>query len=164
MDAEVSSSMMVAIAALPFARRTMVILRCILNCLVKFAVCWIRKRWAAPRLITILSEGSSLLLPVNDSGSVRPAVYADGQLDSGPHAHSPAKLLFNFGQTPKGETGRNTPEHRTRPASQPTRRSGQQTMAAVERYESIRRPAEIEPATRSSCQAWQMMAHASCFL
>ena len=53
----------------------------------------------------------SILLPVNDGGSVRLAVYAGGQLDGGPHAGSPARLLFDFGQTPKGQAGWNTLEH-----------------------------------------------------
>ncbi|MCP4891937.1 MAG: hypothetical protein GY904_35780 [Planctomycetaceae bacterium] len=59
---------------------------------------------------TLLKE-VSILLPVNDGGSVRLAVYAGGQLDAGPHAGSPAKLLFDFGQTPEGQTGWNTLEH-----------------------------------------------------
>jgi hypothetical protein len=53
----------------------------------------------------------SILLPVNHGGSVRLAVYAGGQLDGGPHAGSPARLLFDFGQTPKGQAGWNTLEH-----------------------------------------------------
>jgi len=53
----------------------------------------------------------SILLPVNDGGSIRLAVYAGGQLDGGPHAGSPARLLFDFGQTPKGQAGWNTLEH-----------------------------------------------------
>jgi hypothetical protein len=53
----------------------------------------------------------SILLPVNDGGSVRLAVYAGGQLDGGPHAGSPARLLFDFGQTPQGQAGWNTLEH-----------------------------------------------------
>ena len=60
-----------------------------------------------------LLKAVSILLPVNDGGSVRLAVYAGGQLDGGPHSDSPAKLLFDFGQTPKGQTGWNTLKHRT---------------------------------------------------
>jgi hypothetical protein len=58
-----------------------------------------------------LLKAVSILLPVNDGGSVRLAVYAGGQLEGGPHAGSPAKLLTDFGQTPKGQTGWNTLEH-----------------------------------------------------
>jgi hypothetical protein len=58
-----------------------------------------------------LLKAVSILLPVNEGGSVRLAVYAGGQLDGGPHAGSPAKLLTDFGQTPKGQTGWNTLEH-----------------------------------------------------
>ena len=47
-----------------------------------------------------LMKAVSILLPVNDGGSVRLAVYAGGGLDGGPHAGSPAKLLTDFGQTP----------------------------------------------------------------
>lgn len=58
-----------------------------------------------------LLKAVSILLPVNDGGSVRLAVYAGGQLEGGPSAGSPAKLLFDFGQTPKGQIGWNTLEH-----------------------------------------------------
>ena len=58
-----------------------------------------------------LLKSVSILLPKNDGGSVRLAVYAGGQLDGGPHSGSSAKLLFDFGQTPKGQTGWNTLEH-----------------------------------------------------
>ena len=60
-----------------------------------------------------MSPDHETLLPVNDGGSVRLAVYAGGQLEGGPHAGSPAKLLFDFGQTPVGQTGWNTLEHPT---------------------------------------------------
>ena len=52
-----------------------------------------------------LLKAVSILLPENDGGSVRLGVYAGGQLEGGPHATSPAKLLFDFGQTPSGQTG-----------------------------------------------------------
>ena len=58
-----------------------------------------------------LLKSVSILLPKNDGSSIRIAVYAGGQLDGGPHSDSPAKLLFDFGQTPKGQTGWNTLEH-----------------------------------------------------
>jgi hypothetical protein len=57
-----------------------------------------------------LLEAFSILIPNNDGGSVRLAVYAGGRLDGGPHAGSPAKLLFDFGQTPTGQTGWNVLE------------------------------------------------------
>lgn len=60
-----------------------------------------------------LLKSVSILLPRNDGGSVRLAVYAGGQLDGGPHSDSPAKLLFDFGQTPKGQSGWNTLKHGT---------------------------------------------------
>jgi hypothetical protein len=59
----------------------------------------------------VLLKAVSILLPQNDGSSVRLAVYAGGGLDGGPHAGSPAKLLFDFGQTPKGQAGWNTLEH-----------------------------------------------------
>jgi hypothetical protein len=58
-----------------------------------------------------LLKSVSILLPKNDDSSIRIAVYAGGQLDGGPHSDPPAKLLFDFGQTPKGETGWNTLKH-----------------------------------------------------
>lgn len=58
-----------------------------------------------------LLKAVSILLPVNNGGSVRLAVYTGGQLNGGPYAGSPAKLLIDFGQTPKGQTGWNTLEH-----------------------------------------------------
>jgi hypothetical protein len=58
-----------------------------------------------------LLKSVSILIPHNKGGSVRLAVYAGGQLAGGPQAGSPAKLLFDFGQTPKGQTGWNTLEH-----------------------------------------------------
>lgn len=60
-----------------------------------------------------LLKAVSILLPVNEDASVRLAVYAGGQLEGGPHAASSAKLLFDFGQTPTGQTGWNTLEHPT---------------------------------------------------
>ena len=60
-----------------------------------------------------LLKAVSILLPVNEDASVRLAVYAGGQLDDGPHDASPAKLLFDFGETPNGQTGWNTLDHST---------------------------------------------------
>ena len=60
-----------------------------------------------------LLKSVSIFLPVNEDASVRLAVYAGGQLGSGPHAASPAKLLFDFGQTPIGQAGWSTLKHPT---------------------------------------------------
>jgi len=60
-----------------------------------------------------LLKAVSILLPVNEDASVRLAVYAGGRLEAGPQTASPAKLLFDFGQTPTGQTGWNTLEHPT---------------------------------------------------
>jgi hypothetical protein len=50
-------------------------------------------------------------LRVNDGGLFRLAVCAGGQPAGGPNAGSPTKLLIDFGQTHKGQTGWNTLEH-----------------------------------------------------
>ena len=60
-----------------------------------------------------LLKAVSILLPVNEDASVRLAVYAGGQLDGGPPTGSPAKLLFDFGETLTGQIGWNTLEHPT---------------------------------------------------
>lgn len=60
-----------------------------------------------------LLKSVSILLPVNEGASVRLAVYAGGQLEDGPQAVSPARLLFDFGETLTGQTGWNTLEHPT---------------------------------------------------
>jgi hypothetical protein len=60
-----------------------------------------------------LLNSVSILLPVNEDASVRLAVYAGGQLEDGPQAGSPAKLLCDFGETPAGQAGWNTLEHPT---------------------------------------------------
>ena len=60
-----------------------------------------------------LLKAVSILLPGNEGGSVRLAVYAGGQLDHGPHGGRPAQLLYDFGRTPKGLTGWNTVTHPT---------------------------------------------------
>jgi len=41
----------------------------------------------------------SVFVPANNSGQIRLAVYAGGTLDGGPHTGTPAKLLYDFGQT-----------------------------------------------------------------
>jgi hypothetical protein len=58
----------------------------------------------------ILLKAVSILIPDNAGGSVRLAVYAGGTLDRGPPADSAATLLYDFGQTAKGQTGWNTIE------------------------------------------------------
>ena len=60
-----------------------------------------------------LLKSVSILLPVNEDASVRLAVYAGGQLEDGPQAGSPARLLFDFGETLPGQTGWNSLEHPT---------------------------------------------------
>ncbi|MGB0155557.1 MAG: hypothetical protein ACPGFB_16155 [Verrucomicrobiales bacterium] len=60
-----------------------------------------------------LLKSVSILLPVNEDPSVRLAVYAGGQLEAGPQAGSPAKLLFDFGETLPSQSGWNTLEHPT---------------------------------------------------
>ena len=50
---------------------------------------------------------------ISPNSSVRLAVYAGGRLEKGPHAGQPAELLFDFGETPKGQSGWLTLEHPT---------------------------------------------------
>ena len=60
-----------------------------------------------------LLKSVSIFIPDNKGTSARLAVYAGGSLNEGPHAGSPARLLFDFGQTPKGQSGWLTLEHPT---------------------------------------------------
>jgi hypothetical protein len=66
----------------------------------------------SPHSDTLL-KSVSILIPYNNGASARLAVYAGGSLDKGPHSDSPARLLFDFGQTPKGQSGWLTLEHPT---------------------------------------------------
>ena len=59
----------------------------------------------------MLLKSISLLATANDSGRARLAVYAGGTLDGGPHAGTPATLLYDFGLTDAGATGWLTLEH-----------------------------------------------------
>ncbi|MBP88460.1 MAG: hypothetical protein CMJ64_17390 [Planctomycetaceae bacterium] len=67
----------------------------------------------SPRDGDSLLKSVSILIPHNNGTSARLAVYAGGSLNEGPHASSPARLLFDFGQTPKGQSGWLTLEHPT---------------------------------------------------
>ena len=61
----------------------------------------------------------SMLVPHASAGQIRLALYAGGTLDGGPHAGTPARLLFDFGKTNKGESGWITLEHPTGGVSLP---------------------------------------------
>lgn len=67
----------------------------------------------SPRDRDCLLKSVSILIPQNRDASARVAVYAGGSLEKGPHADSPARLLFDFGLTPKGKTGWLTLTHPT---------------------------------------------------
>jgi len=67
----------------------------------------------SPRDHDSLLRSVSIMLPHNTSGAARLAVYAGGSLEHGPHRDPPAKLLFDFGQTPKGQSGWVTLKHPT---------------------------------------------------
>ena len=67
----------------------------------------------SPRDRDSLLKSVSILIPQNKDASARLAVYAGGSLKNGPHSGSPAKLLFDFGPTPRGKTGWVTLEHPT---------------------------------------------------
>ena len=53
----------------------------------------------------------SLRIPHNNGGTARVAVYAGGTLERGPHSGVPAKLLYDFGCTTKGDEGWLTLKH-----------------------------------------------------
>lgn len=61
----------------------------------------------------VLLKSVSIMIARNNGTSARLAVYAGGSLDGGPHSGSPARLLFDFGQTPEGQSGWLTLEHPT---------------------------------------------------
>jgi hypothetical protein len=67
----------------------------------------------SPRDRDCVLKSVSILIPQNKVASARLAVYAGGSLDQGPHSDSPARLLFDFGQTPQGQAGWLTLEHPT---------------------------------------------------
>ena len=64
----------------------------------------------SPRNHDSLLKSVSILIPHNTGASARLAVYVGGKLSKGPQS---AKLLFDFGQTPKGKAGWLTLEHPT---------------------------------------------------
>ena len=47
----------------------------------------------------------SVFVPRASAGQIRLAVYAGGTLEGGPHAGTPAKLLYDFGKTNQNESG-----------------------------------------------------------
>ena len=53
----------------------------------------------------------SILVPRASEGQIRLAVYAGGTLEGGPHAGTPAGLLYDFGKTSQGQAGWITLEH-----------------------------------------------------
>ena len=67
----------------------------------------------SPRDHDTLLRSVSIMIPHNKGAAARLAVYAGGSLDQGPQAGASAKLLFDFGQTPKGQSGWVTLEHPT---------------------------------------------------
>jgi len=67
----------------------------------------------SPRDHDTLLKSVSILIPHNKDAAARLAVYAGGSLAQGPQAGSAAKLLFDFGPTPKGQSGWVTRKHPT---------------------------------------------------
>ena len=67
----------------------------------------------SPRDHDTLLRTVSIRIPHNKGAAARLAVYAGGRLDQGPQAGAPAKLLFDFGQTPQGKSGWVTLAHPT---------------------------------------------------
>jgi hypothetical protein len=53
----------------------------------------------------------SILVPRANTAQIRLAVYAGGTLQGGPHAGTPARLLYDFGKTSQQKTGWITLEH-----------------------------------------------------
>lgn len=67
----------------------------------------------SPRDGDSLLKSVSILIPHNVGESARLAVFAGGSLHKGPYSGGPARLLYDFGQTPKGQSGWLTLEHPT---------------------------------------------------
>jgi len=59
----------------------------------------------------IVLQSVSILVPHASDGQIRLAVYAGGTLDGGPHAGTPARLLYDFGKTSQATAGWITLEH-----------------------------------------------------
>ncbi len=53
----------------------------------------------------MMLKSVSILVPHNQGGQIRLAVYAGGSLNDGPHAGTPARLLCDFGKTNEKGTG-----------------------------------------------------------
>lgn len=64
----------------------------------------------SPNKDTLL-KSVSVLLPAASEAQIRLAVYVGGSLEEGPHATPPARLLYDFGLTPKGQDGWITLNH-----------------------------------------------------
>ena len=65
----------------------------------------------SPRNKGMLLKSVSILVPLASAGQIRLAVYAGGTLDAGPHAGTPARLLYDFGKTKGSKAGWITLEH-----------------------------------------------------
>ena len=66
----------------------------------------------SPNRETLL-KSVSVLLPAASEAQIRLAVYAGGSLEEGPHVSTSARLLHDFGLTPKGQDGWVTLNHPT---------------------------------------------------
>ena len=67
----------------------------------------------SPRDHDSLLRSVSIMIPHNKGAAARLAVYVGGSLEQGPQVASPARLLFDFGQTPLGKSGWVTLSHPT---------------------------------------------------
>ena len=65
----------------------------------------------SPRGRGMALKSVSIFLPNASAGQIRLAVYAGGVLESGPHAGTPATLLYDFGKTSQEKAGWITLEH-----------------------------------------------------
>jgi hypothetical protein len=65
----------------------------------------------SPQEHVTLLKSVSILIPHNNGGTARVAVYAGGTLERGPHSGVPAQLLYDFGRTAKGDSGWLTLKH-----------------------------------------------------
>ena len=59
----------------------------------------------------VVLKSVSMFIARNHSGQIRLAVYVGGTLEGGPHTGTPARLLYDFGKTPKGAVDWVTLEH-----------------------------------------------------
>lgn len=65
----------------------------------------------SPRDEGMVLKSVSILVPLASAGQIRLAVYAGGTLEGGPHAGTPARLLYDFGKTDENKAGWITLEH-----------------------------------------------------